>query len=273
MFRLGIIAGAGTLPRRIADHFDPSGNSVFFLALEGITDPSTLVDRDHAWVKLGQLQIGMTKLLDAKVLKVVMAGPVKRPAFSSLKLDKRGARMLLQGGVKVFGDDGLLSLLILEIEKDGLTVVGIDQLFSELLTLPGHIVGPAIDDVAEKDIDRGVGVLLKLGAADVGQSIAIQEGLVLAIEAAEGTDSMIRRAGQIKRGVLGPVLVKMSKPGQERRADLPTVGPETVRLAVSCGFRGLALEEGGTLLLDSDIVKDIASKANFFIVGIKVLGP
>jgi DUF1009 family protein len=272
MFRLGIIAGAGTLPRRIADHFDPSGNSVFFLAMEGITDPSTLVDRDHAWVKLGQLEIGMTKLLAAKVSKVVMAGPVRRPAFSSLDLDKRASQMLLRGGVKIFGDDGFLSLLILEIEKDGLTVIGIDQLLSDLLTRFGHIVGPVVDDVAEKDIDRGVGVLLKLGAADVGQSIAVQEGLVLAIEAAEGTDGMIRRAGQIKREVLGPILVKMSKPGQERRADLPTVGPETIKLAVACGFRGLALEEGGTLLLDRDIVKDIASKAGFFIVGIKVPG-
>ena len=97
--------------------------------------------------------------------------------------------------------------------------------------------------------------MTRLGKADVGQSIAVQEGLVLAIEAIEGTDNMIARAGQLKRDVVGPILVKISKPAQERRVDLPTVGLETVRLAISNGFRGLAVEEQGTLLLDIEEVK------------------
>ena len=102
--------------------------------------------------------------------------------------------------------------------------------------------------------------------------MAIQEGLVLAIEAIEGTDNMIDRAGQYRRNALGPILVKMSKPGQERRADMPTIGPKTVRSAISNGFRGLALEEGGTLLLERDEVRKIAEAANFFIISIKAPG-
>ena len=270
--RLGIIAGTGPLPRQIAERFDPTGKSIFFIALEGITDPKTVFNFDHRWVKLGQLQIAIAELLEAKVDKVVMAGPVKRPALSSLKLDKRASKMLWRGGTKIFGDDGLLSLLINEIEKDGLKVIGIDQILSDLLTEPNLNIGPCIDNVAKRDIDRAIEILVKLGPADVGQSVAIQEGLVLAVEAIEGTDNMIDRAGQYRRDALGPILVKISKPGQERRADMPTIGPKTVRLAISNGFRGLALEEGGTLLLERDEVRKIAENANFFIVSIKVPG-
>jgi DUF1009 family protein len=269
-FRLGIIAGAGNLPGQIAKCFDPAGKLVFFIALEGITDPSTLKSYDHKWIKLGELQTAMTALLKAKVRKVVMAGPVKRPALSSLKLDKRASKMLLRGGVKIFGDDGLLSLLIDEIEKDGIDVIGIDQVLSNLLTQPELAIGPSIDEVAQKDINRAIDVLTKLGKADVGQSIAVQEGLVLAIEAIEGTDNMIARAGQLKRNAVGPILVKISKPAQERRVDLPTVGLETVRLAISNGFRGLAVEEHGTLLLDLEGVKKIAEENDFFILSVKV---
>ena len=190
-FRLGIIAGAGNLPGQIAERFDPGGKSVFFIALEGITDPSILKNYEHKWIKLGELQMAMTALLEAKVRKVVMAGPVNRPALSSLKLDKRASKMLLKGGVKVFGDDGLLSVLIDEIEKDGIDVIGIDHVLSNLLTQPDLAIGPSIDEVAQKDINRAMAVLTRLGEADVGQSIAVQEGLVLAIEAIEGTDNML----------------------------------------------------------------------------------
>ena len=270
--RLGIIAGTGPLPRQIAERFDPTGKTSFFIALEGITDPKTVFNFDHRWVKLGQLQIAISALLEAKVDRVIMAGPVKRPALSSLKLDKRASKMLWRGGTKIFGDDGLLSLLINEIEKDGLKVIGIDQILSDLLTEPDLNIGPDIDNVAQRDIDRAIEILVKLGPVDVGQSVAIQEGLVLGVEAIEGTDNMIDRAGQYRRDALGPILVKISKPGQERRADMPTIGPKTVRLAISNGFRGLALEEGGTLLLERDEVRKIAEGANFFIVSIKIPG-
>ena len=139
-----------------------------------------------------------------------------------------------------------------------------------MLTQPELAIGPSIDEVAQKDINRAIDVLTKLGKADVGQSIAVQEGLVLAIEAIEGTDNMIARAGQLKRNVVGPILVKISKPAQERRVDLPTVGLETVRLAISNGFRGLAVEEHGTLLLDLEGVKKIAEANDFFLLSVMV---
>ena len=122
---------------------------------------------------------------------------------------------------------------------------------------------------AREDISRGLDVLTALSPADVGQAVAVQEGLVLAVEAVEGTDAMVERAGCLKRaGAPGPVLVKIKKLGQERRADLPTIGVDTVRGAVSAGFRGIAVEAGSTILVDRDAVVAAADAEGLFLTGI-----
>ena len=273
MRKLGIIAGSGSLPKRIADTYANRGGTVFVIALEGITDPKTTWDRDHAWVKLGRIQGAMDAMIAAEVEDVVMAGPIKRPALSSLDLDGRGAKLIFRAGRKVFGDDGLLSTIVAEIESDGFRVIGIDQILAGTLAPSGRVAGPEPDGVAQADIKRGVEVLQSLGPVDVGQSIAVQEGLVLAVEAVEGTDAMISRAGALMRQGPAPVLIKMTKLGQERRADMPAVGPETIRHAAAAGFRGIAMEAGSTLLLESDEVCRLADEAGFFVVGVNVLGP
>jgi len=137
---------------------------------------------------------------------------------------------------------------------------------------PAQLPRTAPDDAAEFDIARGKAVLEALSPADVGQAVAVQEGLVLAVEAVEGTDAMIVRAGALKRdNAEGPVLVKMRKRGQERRADLPTIGPDTVTGAAASGFRGIAVEAGATLLIDREAAVAAANDAGLFIVGIEGL--
>ncbi len=273
MRKLGIIAGSGALPKRIADTYANSGGAVFVIAFEGITDPQTTRGRDHAWVKLGRIQGAMDAMIAAEVEDVVMAGPIKRPALSSLDLDSRGAKLIFRAGRKAFGDDGLLSTIVAEIESDGFRVIGIDQILGGVLAPSGRVAGPEPDPVAMADIKRGVEVLQSLGPVDVGQSIAVQEGLVLAVEAVEGTDAMISRAGALMRQGPAPVLIKISKPGQERRADMPAIGPETIRHAAAAGFRGLAMQAGATLLLESDEVGRLADEAGFFVVGVTVSDP
>ncbi len=268
---LGIIAGGGNLPRKMADHFDSSGNRIFFIAIRGVTEPETVEGRAHSWIKLGQVQKALDEMLKAGVQKVAMAGPIKRPALSSLDLDSRASKMLVRGGLKIFGDDGLLTSVVNEIEKEGMNVIGIDEILSCLLTKKGLIAGPQLDSTAVKDVERGVQVLYQLGRSDVGQSIAVQEGLVLALEAIEGTDQMIKRAGELKRDILGPILVKISKPYQERRVDLPTIGLDTVHNALAAGFRGIALEANATLLLEKNNVVELANKKDFFITGVDAL--
>ena len=265
---LCVIAGGGILPRKIADNFDSSGNRIFFLAFRNVTDPEVVAGRHHEWLELGEVQKAIDAMHRNNVDKVVMAGPIQRPALSSLALDTRALKMLAKGGLKVFGDDGLLSLVAKEIEKEGIKVIGIEQILSGVLTKEGLLAGPAPTKISWDDIKRGLQVLNSLGPCDVGQSIAVQEGIVLAIEAIEGTDQMIERAGSLQRNVSGPILIKISKANQDKRVDLPTAGPETVNNAIRSGFQGLALEANNSLLLDKDRVIKIAEKNSFFVIGV-----
>ena len=265
---LCVIAGGGILPRELADNFDPSGDRIFFLAFRNVTDPEVVAGRHHEWLELGEVQKAIDAMHRNNVDKVVMAGPIQRPALSSLALDIRALKMLAKGGLKVFGDDGLLSLVAKEIEKEGIKVIGIEQILSGVLTKEGLLAGPAPTKISWDDIKRGLQVLNSLGPCDVGQSIAVQEGIVLAIEAIEGTDQMIERAGSLQRDVSGPILIKISKANQDKRVDLPTAGPETVNNAIRSGFQGLALEANNSLLLDKDRVIKIAEKNSFFVIGV-----
>ena len=265
---LCVIAGGGILPRKLADNFDPSGGRIFFLAFRNITDPEVVAGRHHEWLELGEVQKAIDAMHRNNVDKVVMAGPIQRPALSSLALDIRALKMLAKGGLKAFGDDGLLSLVAKEIEKEGIKVIGIEQILSGVLTKEGLLAGPAPTKISWDDIKRGLQVLNSLGPSDVGQSIAVQEGIVLAIEAIEGTDQMIERAGSLQRNVSGPILIKISKTNQDKRVDLPTAGPETINNAIRSGFQGLALEANNSLLLDKDRVIEIAEKNSFFVIGV-----
>jgi len=265
---LCVIAGGGILPRKLADNFDPSGDRIFFLAFRNVTDPEVVAGRHHEWLELGEVQKAIDAMHRNNVDKVVMAGPIQRPALSSLALDIRALQMLAKGGLKAFGDDGLLSLVAKEIEKEGIKVIGIEQILPGVLTKEGLLAGPAPTKISWDDIKRGLQVLNSLGPCDVGQSIAVQEGIVLAIEAIEGTDQMIERAGSLRRNVSGPILIKISKTNQDKRVDLPTAGPETVNNAIRSGFQGLALEANNSLLLDKERVIKIAEKNSFFVIGV-----
>jgi len=124
------------------------------------------------------------------------------------------------------------------------------------------------DAQARADIDRGVAVVRALGAVDVGQGCVVQQGIVLALEAIEGTDAMLARAAKLSRPGPGGVLVKLVKPGQDRRADLPTIGPGTVAAAASAGLRGIAFEAGGTILTDRAAMVADAEAAGLFLCGV-----
>ncbi|UUX50361.1 UDP-2,3-diacylglucosamine diphosphatase LpxI [Nisaea acidiphila] len=274
MPKLGILAGGGVLPRRIAERRLESGERVFVIAFEGQTDPATVEGLEHAWMRLGATGAALKRLKEASVEEVVMAGPMRRPAFSDLTLDMRSVKALARAGRKAFGDDGLLSLIIEEIERDGFRVVGIDDVLGGYLMPAGAITESRPDENAEQDIARGLEVLAALSPADVGQAVVVQEGLVLAVEAVEGTDAMVARAGDVKRsGAPGPILVKTRKRGQERRADLPTIGVETVRGAIASGFRGIAVETGATIVIDREAVVEAADAAGLFVSGIVAAEP
>jgi hypothetical protein len=271
--KLGILAGGGGLPRRIAEVRRDQGAGVLIVAFKGQTDPGTVEGFEHVWHRLGGTSETIKALHEAGCGEVVMAGPMRRPAFSEMALDARSAMALMRAGSKVFGDDGLLSVIVAELEREGFAVIGIDDVLGGMLAPQGLIAGPgtgadALTEAQAADVARGLSVLAALGDADVGQSVAIQQGLVLAVEAIEGTDAMIRRAGELKRaGVGGPILIKGLKPGQEGRADRPTIGEATVRAAAEAGFSGIVVQADAVMVVDRDAMRKAARETGVFVRG------
>jgi DUF1009 family protein len=148
-------------------------------------------------------------------------------------------------------------------------VLGAHEVLGGLVGRAGLMTNAAPDDQARSDIARGIAVCRALGAADVGQGCVVQAGIVLAVEAVEGTDAMLSRCGSLAWPGPGGVLVKLVKPGQDRRADLPTIGEQTVRGAIAAGLRGLAFEGGGTIIMDRKAMVTAADEAGFFILGLE----
>ncbi len=261
--KLGIIAGGGALPGLLISACQGAGRPFYVLGLTGFADSSALPVPADAWIKLGEVGKAFDALRGARVDEVVMAGAVQRPKFSELMTDLKGAAMLARiAGRTALGDDSLLSAVVAEIEQEGFKVVGADSILYHLLAPAGVLGRHAPDTQAKADIRVGFSGARALGKADVGQAVVAKDGALAASEGADGTDAMLTR-------VRGGVLVKVKKPQQERRVDLPTVGPATVRNAVAAGLSGIAVEAGHTFMLDRARMIAMADEAGLFIVGVR----
>ncbi len=268
--KLGIIAGSGDLPRMLIEACRESGRECHVIALEGHADPEVVDGVPHDWLRLGAagkaIEIGRA----LKVRDVVLAGGIERPSLSSLRPDWRTLQFIMRLGRKSLGDDGILRLIIAEFEAEGFRVIGPDTVLKDLTPEAGQLGRHAPDTGAQADIDRGRDVLRSLSAVDVGQAVVVQQGLVLGVEAIEGTDALLARCGPLRREGDGGVLIKLSKRGQERRADMPTIGPDTVSAAVAAGLRGIAIEANATLVLDRQRTVDLADEHGLFLVAVSV---
>ena len=200
--------------------------------------------------------------------ELVLAGGIRRPSLAALRPDWRAAKLFARIGYRAMGDDGLLSAVVKELEQEGFRVFGADQLLEGALVSEGTLGRLRPDRQALADIERGIGVARTLGGLDVGQAVIVQQGLVLGIEAIEGTDELLRRCAALRREGPGGVLVKIEKPGQESRADRPTIGLRTVLLAAETGLQGIAVEANATIVLDRDEVIRAADHAGLFLVGV-----
>ena len=267
--KLAIVAGSGELPRRLLEACRATGRPVFILALEGHTDPLLVAGAEHAWIRLAAAADGFAALRGANVTEVVFAGPVKRPSLVSLMPDMRAAKFFARVGWRTLGDDGLLSAIVKEFEIEGFRVVGIDDVLANFVAPTGAVGRLWPDDGAKADIARGLAVVRALGALDIGQAVVVEASIVLGVEAIEGTDALIERAGKLKReGPRKGVLIKAKKPGQERRIDLPTMGVSTVERVAAAGLGGIAIEAGSALVVDRDEVARRADELGIFVIGV-----
>jgi UDP-2,3-diacylglucosamine hydrolase len=268
--KLGIVAGSGELPMRVLDAARAAGRFVFVLALEGAADPALVAGSvPHGWIRLGAAAKGIALLRDNGIEEIVFAGGVRRPSLLSLMPDWRAAKFLAKIGTRALGDNGLLGAIVRTLEEEeGFRVVGADTILASSLVPSGPLGRISPDPVAENDIALGMKAARALGALDIGQAVIVQQGVVLAVEAAEGTDALLARSKDLGREGPGGILVKLVKPGQERRVDLPTIGPGTVRNAAAAGLRGIAVEANAALILDRAATIEAADRAGLFVVGI-----
>lgn len=266
---LGLISGRGELPRDLIRAAQEQGRCIFIIGFHGQTDEDILQGHEHIWLKLGEVGRGLSFLKSHGVEEIVMAGHMTRPSLTELRPDWQGAKWLARIGAKALGDDNLLSFLIQLMEEEGFKVIGADDVLDTLLAPFGVITQAHPDQQASDDILRGQQVLKDLSLADVGQAVVVQQGIVLGVEAIEGTDALIERCGHLKRPGAAGVMVKQSKWQQDRRADLPTVGPETIKNLIKAGIRGLAVEADHTIMLNRQEMIRLADKNGLFITGIR----
>ncbi len=267
--KLGIIAGGGSLPRRLIRYCQETKRNFFVVAIEGNAEPDLVDDTiPHLWIRIGQAGTGFKRLAEEKIEEVVMIGTIHRPSFKDLVPDMRTAAFFAKIGAKALGDDGILRALIKEIEAEKMRVVGIQEVMGDLLAKSGVLGHKKPSKTDWEDIKRGIGVAFELGRLDVGQSVVVQEGLVLGVEGIEGTDELIKRCGGYKRKGSGGVLVKLRKPQQDMRIDLPTVGIRTLENAKQSGLNGLAVHAGNTLIVDEEDFIRQADKLGLFVIGI-----
>lgn len=244
------------------------GFDVFILGFEGETDPALMAGYDHAWNKLGAVGRTIKLLHQASVDDVVLIGALKRPALGELKLDLKGMKLLAKLGLRsAIGDDRLLSTVVGELENEGFRVIGADEIIKPMLAPEGLVTKASPGEQACFDIEFGFKVAMQVGELDIGQAVIVQNGRVLGVEAVEGTDALVARIGALDAEGPGGVLVKVKKPGQDRRADLPTIGDRTVAVAIEAGLSGIAVHAGHCLLVNRSKMVEEADRVGMFIIG------
>ncbi len=265
---IGLVAGNGVLPRLFADAARAKGYRVVALAHEAEADGALAAHVDVLeWVKLGQLGKIAKRLRTHGAREVVMAGGIGRVrAFTQIRPDFGALQVIAK--VRSFRDDGLLRAIAAYLEGQGVRVVAPTELLPEALAPEGHLAGPVPTKAQEADIALGLEVALLLGQADVGQTVVVRHGHVLALEALEGTDEAIRRGGKL--GGPGACVVKLAKPGQDTRFDLPAVGPKTLDVMEESGAVLLAVEAGRSVVLDAAAFLAEAKRRGITVVGVRV---
>jgi DUF1009 family protein len=271
---LAIICGGGSLPLAVAGAARRQGRSVVLFALRGWAEPAAVAAYPHHWVRIGQLGRFCRSARREGCRDVVFIGSIVRPSLWQIWPDLTTLRRMPRI-IAMFrgGDDHLLSGLAKLFEDLGFRPVGAHEIAPEIL-LPEGAAGRVRPSEGNRgDIALGLDLLRTIGRFDVGQAAIVADGHILAVEAAGGTDEMLaevaelRRKGRIRSS--GGVLVKAPKPGQDRRVDLPTIGPNTVAGAVRAGLAGIAVVAGEAIIAEPEQVTQAADRERIFIVGMR----
>jgi UDP-2,3-diacylglucosamine hydrolase len=275
---LGIVAGGGDLPMVLARQAIAKAKQISIVRLSGFADQdwSGFPSREFAiqdMAAMGQY------FHDVGVDAVTFAGNVRRPDFDdfTLKNTPATAQKSLQNAARQ-GDDALLRRVISIFESAGFVVLGLDAIAPDHLAQTGIMGNQQACNQAQEDCQRASEIARKIGALDIGQSAVVCKGIVLAVEAQEGTEQMLARCAELPAVLRGTaaqrcgVFAKWAKPGQDRRIDLPVVGVSTIEAVANAGLAGLVLEAGAVMILDPEGVKSAVERLGLFLLGVKAGG-
>lgn len=240
-----------------------TGFQVVVVAHEGETDPE-IVREAHVceWVKLGQLGSVIRHLKNYRVKKAIMAGTIaKRKMFQGIRPDLKG--LTLMAKLKIFHDDAILRAVAEELKEAGVEIVSSTFLLPNLLAQEGLLTKRGPNKAQLMDIQVGYRVAKEVGRLDIGQTVVVKDRVVVAVEAIEGTDEAIRRGGRLAPGA---IVVKVSKPQQDLRFDLPTVGPNTILVMKESKLAGLCIEAQRTLIMERERMIELADREGLFVL-------
>ena len=271
---LAIICGGGTLPFAVADAVTKYGRRVVLFAIRGWADPKRVVDYPHYWAALGQFGAFCRLARREGCQDVVLIGSMMRPAIWQIRPDLKTLRLLPRiFGMFRGGDDYLLKGVAAIFEEHGFRLLGAHAVAPEILMPEGALGRERPTERDNADIAKGLAFLTAASPFDVGQAVVVADARVLAIEAAEGTDSLLERIAQLRQtGRIASgrgVLVKAAKRNQDRRLDLPSIGPQTVEGAARAGLAGIAVVAGSTVVAEPAQIGAIADRAGLFVLGLR----
>jgi DUF1009 family protein len=272
---IAIICGGGSFPGAVAEAVVRGGRQPVMFGLKGWADPTIVERYTHHWIAVGQVGRFFRLARAEHCRDVLFIGSLLRPPIRQIRLDWQTIR-LMSRIVASFrgGDDRLLSGIAKLIEDEGFRIIGLQDV-APALFVPEGVLGRCQPSPRDKaDIARGMKLIAALGPFDVGQAAVVANNHVLAFEAAEGTDNMVarvadlRRVGRVTTPVGVGVLVKAPKPGQDRRFDLPSIGPHTIQSVARAGLAGIAVAAGSTIIAEGAEVIATADREGIFVVGV-----
>lgn len=272
---LAVICGGGSLPLAVADHVAARGRRVILFPLHGAALPDGFAGRPHHWLYMGQVGKFLKLARAEGCHDLVFIGSLVRPSVWKVRPDFH----ILTALPRVYaafrgGDDHLLSNVARWVEEYGFHLLGAHEVAPEILLPPGLFGRVPLDDSARADIALGFDYLHAAGAFDIGQAVVVADRHIVAVEAAEGTDAMLARVaemranGRLRAGLGKGVLVKAVKPGQDRRFDLPSIGPRTVEGVARAGLGGIAMTAGEAIVAEPEQLVLAADRAGIFVVGV-----
>jgi len=271
---LAIICGGGSLPFAVAETVRKQGREVVLFPLRESADTQRLAAFRHHWVRMGQLGRFCRLARQEGCREVVLIGAVTRPSLWQLRPDA-SALLMLPRIVKFFrgGDNHLLSHVAALLSEQGFRLLGAHEVAPEILMPEGALGARKPTPDQYQDIEYGLDFLQAIGPFDVGQGVVVTGRHIIAVEGVEGTDAMLDRVADLRAGgrlrSSGGVLVKAPKPAQDRRIDLPTIGPQTVERTARAGLSGIAVVAGSTIVAEAERVGEAADAAKIFAVGMR----